>query len=177
MSPPRARHKPFLIAAIAALAIAVSSLPAAADESAHHLQGMASHGHERQFLFGEPGNHKAVSRTVAITMNDMSFDPTSIAVAAGETIRFVIVNKSGIDHDFTLGDEATQVPHRAEMAQMMESGAAMHHGDPNAVAVGAGQTTTLLWHFTRPGKDEFACNIPDHYEAGMKGEILVAPKG
>jgi uncharacterized cupredoxin-like copper-binding protein len=128
------------------------------------------------FLFGEPGKLGEVNRTLDITMGDMSFDPTSLEVAAGETIRFVVTNKSELDHDFTLGDIATQTAHRAEMAKASGGGGMEHGDDANAVMVRARQTRELIWKFTRPGTLEFDCNIPGHYEAGMKGVIAIRAK-
>lgn len=127
-----------------------------------------------RFAFGSPGVAAEVDRTVEITMGDLSFTPASLDVRAGETIRFVITNKSAIDHDFTLGDTKTQIAHRAEMLEAMKNGE-MHHGDdPNAVVVKAGQRRELIWTFSRAGRLEYDCNVPGHYEAGMKGVITVA---
>jgi uncharacterized cupredoxin-like copper-binding protein len=39
-------------------------------------------------------------------MNDMSFTPKAIEVKAGETVRFVLVNKGQLLHEFNLGDAA-----------------------------------------------------------------------
>ena len=47
------------------------------------------------------------------------------------------------------------------------------HGHPNAIFVKPGASKTLIWTFTKSGVYEFACNIPGHYEAGMKGTIVV----
>jgi uncharacterized cupredoxin-like copper-binding protein len=91
-----------------------------------------------------------------------------------ETIRFVVTNKSKLDHDFTIGDPATQTAHRSEMAEAIRKGEGMAHGeDPNAMLVKAGQKRELIWKFTRAGKLEFDCNVPGHYEAGMRGTIAV----
>jgi uncharacterized cupredoxin-like copper-binding protein len=32
---------------------------------------------------------------------------------------------------------------------------------------------TILWKFTRRGRFEFACLIPGHLEAGMRGTVIV----
>ena len=37
-------------------------------------------------------------------------------------------------------------------------------------------TGTLIWKFTQAGTVEFACLMPGHYEAGMKGSIRVNAK-
>jgi len=52
----------------------------------------------------------------------------------------------------------------------------MEHADHNMVKVAPGGTDTLIWKFTQAGTVEFACLIPGHYEAGMKGSIRVNAK-
>lgn len=135
--------------------------------------GMSAH----HFNFGEPGKAGTIDRTVNIAMEDLRFEPASLIIRRGETIRFVVSNHSEIDHDFTLGDAATQIAHRKEMAEMMANGGRMHHhDDPNAMMVGPGQVKQLIWTFSRTGKLQFDCNIPGHYEAGMRGTITVVDK-
>jgi uncharacterized cupredoxin-like copper-binding protein len=141
----------------------------------NHDSGMhTGPAHAKKFAFGEPGKPARVDRAVTVTMRDTDFDPASLQVTVGETIRFIVTNKSEIDHDFTLGDAKTQVAHRKEMAEAMEHGGEMDHSDdPNAVFLNAGETKELLWKFTRLGRFQFDCNVPGHYEAGMTGVIVV----
>lgn len=145
---------------------------AAAKPHAHH-----SGTTDGKFTFGEPGTPSKVDRVVKITMRDLSFEPNELDMTAGETIRFVVTNAGAVDHDFTLGDAATQIAHRKEMAEAMEtSGGMHHHHDANAITVKAGEVRELIWKFTEPGRLEFDCNVPGHYEAGMGGVILVRGK-
>jgi uncharacterized cupredoxin-like copper-binding protein len=131
-----------------------------------------------KFIFGEPGVPSEIDRVVAVTMHDMSFEPAVLEVKVGETIRFAVTNKSEADHDFTVGDPATQTAHRKEMADALEkTGAMHHHHEPNAITVKAGESGDLVWKFTRAGRFEFDCNVPGHYEAGMKGVIRVVGEG
>lgn len=142
----------------------------------HDMDAVGGMRHEMQptgFSFGESGKATKADRIVNITMGDMSFTPDSIDVTTGETIRFVVVNKSEIEHDFTIGDVETQAAHRAEMAEAVEKDEMEHGDDPNAILVDAGQQRELIWRFTRRGSLEFDRNIPGHYEAGMKGVITV----
>ena len=82
--------------------------------------------------------------------------------------------KAHADHEFTLGDAATQAAHRQEMLEMgdMDMGHA-HHGDANAVFLKSGETKELVWRFGKAGQIEFACNVPGHYEAGMRGVVAI----
>ncbi len=46
---------------------------------------------------------------------------------------------------------------------------AMDHS--SGVSIAPGQTATFVWTFKRTPDLEFACDIPGHYEDGMKGAI------
>jgi uncharacterized cupredoxin-like copper-binding protein len=131
------------------------------------------HAAGQKFAFGEPGQPGKATRTVKIAALDGRFEPAALEVKLGETIRFVVTNKGQLDHDFTLGDTATQKAHRAEMAAMAAEGGNMQHHDANAVYVKPAETRELTWRFTRAGRLEFDCNVPGHYEAGMAGTISV----
>ncbi|MCR8930350.1 MULTISPECIES: copper-resistant cuproprotein CopI [Pseudomonas] len=147
--------------------------------------------------FGQPASAAQASRSVEVVMGDMSFDPKAIQIKAGETIRFVLVNKGQLLHEFNLGDAAMHARHQQEMLQMQQSGtltptgikemshdmpgmdhAAMGHGmkhdDPNSVLVEPGKTAELTWTFNKATSLEFACNIPGHYQAGMVGKLTVS---
>lgn len=141
--------------------------------------GNSVYAHGDEFSFGVPADAAKATRTVPIAMRDLTFDPAFVAVKTGETVRFVITNTSTADHDFTLGDAKAQDAHRKEMAEMALMGDMamvhdnMHGHDSNAVFIKAGQTKALTWTFTKAAKIEFACNVPGHYEAGMKGKMVV----
>jgi uncharacterized cupredoxin-like copper-binding protein len=143
--------------------------------------------------FGQPAAAAKATRSVEVVMGDMSFNPKTIEVKAGETVRFVLVNKGQLLHEFNLGDAAMHASHQQEMLQMLQSGtltstgmkemdhskmAGMDHGmkhdDPNSVLVEPGKTAELTWTFSKVTHLEFACNIPGHYQAGMVGKLSVS---
>ena len=144
--------------------------------------------------FGQPAPAAKAQRSVEVVMGDMSFNPKAIDIKAGETIRFVLVNKGQLLHEFNLGDAAMHARHQQEMLKMQQSGmltptgmkemdhgsmAGMDHGmmkhdDPNSVLVEPGKTAELTWTFTKATSLEFACNIPGHYQAGMVGKLTVS---
>lgn len=123
------------------------------------------------FRFGHPAAAASATKTVAITMEDFKFRPPRLQVKTGDIIRFVITNTSGTAHEFTLGDQAFQQAHRQHMAGM--AGTPAHHHEANTVSAGAHEIKDLTWAFDQPGQVEFDCDIPGHYEAGMKGTITV----
>ena len=51
---------------------------------------------------------------------------------------------------------------------MMRKMPNMDHEDPNTVSLAAGETARLSWRFMGDDAVVFACNIPGHFEAGMK---------
>jgi uncharacterized cupredoxin-like copper-binding protein len=142
--------------------------------------------------FGQPAPAAKATRSVEVVMGDMSFAPKAIDIKAGETVRFVLVNKGRLLHEFNLGDAAMHARHQQEMLQMQQSGmkamdhgkmAGMDHGkmdhgmkhdDPNSVLVEPGKTAELTWTFSKATGLEFACNIPGHYQAGMVGKLTVS---
>lgn len=131
--------------------------------------------------FGKPGEPAKVDRTIEVVARGLDYGIDKLRVRTGETIRFVVTNKSELPHDFTIGDAATQKAHREEMKKMMEqrgmASGGMKHDDTNAVFLQPGETKELVWTFTEPGTIEYACNVPGHYEAGMRGPIVVAASG
>lgn len=126
--------------------------------------------------FGEPGDKRHVDRTIEVTAGDMQFHIEALRIKEGETIRFIVTNSDEIDHDFTVGPPTLQAEHRAEMMKMMESedGMAKMHDDPNAVYLKPGETRELIWKFQNVAELEYACNVPGHYESGMKGRFQAA---
>jgi len=152
-----------------AAALAMTPVVALAHDDGHsgHSHGPAS------FEAGQPGDRAAPSRRIDVTAHEgegaMSYTPASVDVKSNEQIEFVIKNEGLLDHEFVIGSEIENAAHAALMQAMPN----MAHNDPNAVQVKAGGTATLVWKFTTPGTFEFACLVPGHYEAGMKGGITV----
>lgn len=131
----------------------------------------AGHSTDHGEALGRPGDPKAATRTIEVAMNDeMRFLPDRVAVKKGETVRFVVANKGATKHELVLGTADELAKH----AELMRKFPNMEHDDPNAVAVEPGKTGTLVWRFDNAGTFEFACLIPGHFEAGMKGSLTVS---
>ncbi|MBL4757818.1 MAG: cupredoxin family protein [Rhizobiales bacterium] len=133
-------------------------------------------GHDDAMMaVGVPGDAAEVKRTIEVTMRetadgDMIFEPSSIEIHKNETIRFVVANAGDLTHEFVLDNHDGVIEHKALMERFPE----MEHDDPNSVRLESGQSSELFWHFTNAGSFEFACLIPGHYAAGMKGDIAVS---
>lgn len=121
---------------------------------------------------GEPADPAQALRTVDIaTLDTMSYDPSNISVSAGETVTFAVTNTGKAVHEFTLGDATMQQEHAESMAHMP---AGMTHDTSSSISLQPGETKELTWRFGDAATLEYACHQPDHYEAGMHGEITIA---
>jgi len=144
------------------------------DGHAHDDGHGGGHGHDKAgFGFGSAAPQAEPDRTVEIVArDDMSFEPESVAIRAGETVRFVVRNVGDMQHSFTLGSPAYHRQHDQEMMSMPASDIASHMQDSsNGIVVQPGTTGELTWRFERGGPIRFACHIPGHYPAGMSGRI------
>lgn len=177
--------KLILGAAVAAVAgLTTGSLAIAA--------GGHSGGHGKGMEIGEPGNAADVSRTIELIMKDNFYEPETLQVKAGETIRFVLKNQGEFLHEFSIGTAEMHAKHQEEMATMMEHGMitptkidhermkmdhggghGMSHDDANSVLLEPGQSAEMIWKFGEAKNLEFACNIPGHYGSGMMGPVQV----
>jgi uncharacterized cupredoxin-like copper-binding protein len=137
-----------------------------------HDHGAGAHGTEESTI-GKPGLTSKVTRTVKVSMNDkMRFEPASIRVKQGETVRFIVSNAGRIKHEMNLGTEKELLEHLAVMKKFPD----MEHAEPNKVTIAPGQQGEIVWQFTKAGPVNFACLIPGHYEAGMRGKVQVSKK-
>lgn len=153
------------------LYIALPLLPTVAWAAA----GAPGHSHE-QYVFGKPGDPKKPARVIGVTMREgdgrMSFEPERVEIRQGDQIRFRLVNGGELKHEFMLGTVEDNAKHAAIMQKFPE----MEHDDGNGKTLEKGNKADLVWLFDKPGTFEFACLQPGHYEAGMKGTIVVLPR-
>ncbi|GLS03711.1 copper oxidase [Chitiniphilus shinanonensis] len=162
--------KQLTIAALCALSL---NFAFAAGEHDH-----GDHGAAKQYAFGSPGQDSAVSRTVKVSAGDdmkFSYTPPLKTIKQGETIRFVITNTGKLAHEFSVGDAASQRAHALMMKKMPDM---KHADDPSAVSLAPGETRQLVWRFDKAmsGDVIFACQVPGHYDAGMKTNVPLATK-
>lgn len=132
-----------------------------------HDQGSGTHGASAA---GQAGNAAAVSRSISIGMRDaMRFSPSQLTVQQGQTVRLAVINEGQVRHELVLGSAAEIAQHRLAM----ERHPGMAHQAPYMVHVNPGRRAVLVWLFDRAGDFEFACLLPGHYEAGMRGGVTV----
>lgn len=140
--------------------------------------------------FGQAAPPSQAKRTVTITMKDNEYEPKSVMVKAGEVVRFIVINKGDLLHEFAVGRPQDHVEHQKMMAMMLDHGMItataivpgrmkMDHGgqshqhgpESGSVLVEPGKRAELTWKFPQPMTLQFACTIPGHYESGMAGNF------
>lgn len=138
---------------------------------AHHAKKPAgAHHHATDTDFGRPGDPKKVTRTIQVDMRDtMRFSPDNLTVRRGDTVRLKVANKGQVMHELVLGTPEDIQKHWEAMKKHPD----MAHDDPSMVHVAPGRTGEIIWQFTRAGEFHFACLLPGHFEAGMRGKVLV----
>jgi uncharacterized cupredoxin-like copper-binding protein len=120
--------------------------------------------------FGRYESKLSVSKTIKIEMSDqMRFTPDVIKVEKGDVIKFVHTNTGQIMHEFVLGTPESL----AEHAEMMKKFPGMEHEEPYMAHVAPGKQGEVIWQFTKSGEFAFGCLIPGHFDAGMKGTVIV----
>ena len=175
------QYSNFAAAVAVGLTLAVFSAPV-----------FAGVGHGKAGKTGAPGHASDATRTIEVTMGDNFYEPESISVKEGETVRFVVKNAGEFVHEFNIATAEMHKAHGPEMMMMMQSGvleadkinwdaekmqASMGHGmhnDPNSVLLEPGKSGEVVWTFPENAELEFACNIPGHYESGMVGKIKLS---
>jgi uncharacterized cupredoxin-like copper-binding protein len=144
---------------------------------------IAAHAHEgpapsaahapvakEQKAWGIAGDAASVRRTIDIDMSDaMRFTPDRIRVRQGETVRLRVRNAGQVLHELVIGTREELQAH----AQLMQKFPGMEHDEPFMTHVKPGARGEIVWNFNRPGRFEFACLIPGHFQAGMVGTLEV----
>jgi uncharacterized cupredoxin-like copper-binding protein len=124
--------------------------------------------------FGRTGDPNKVTRTIVFDMtDDMRFKPAHISVRRGDTLRFNVVNRGKVLHEFVIGTERELIEH----ADLMKRFPTMEHDEPFMAHVPPGRRGEIVWQFTQAGTFRFACLMPGHawndLREGMVGTIVV----
>ncbi len=114
----------------------------------------------------QPGESGFVAGTVAaprvirvVAGPGYTFTPSTITVARGETVTFVVTSMGGLVHEFMVGPA--------------DAVAADQEGTPEVADIGMMESKSLTVAFDGAGPYSFACHAAGHYEAGMRGSITL----
>ena len=143
-------------------------------------------------MIGMKGKASEVSKTIKVEMYDNYYEPKTINVKKGETVRFVVENKGALVHEFNIATMTMHKKHGPEMLDMMKMGillpnkinkekmkqmAKMNHklahSHANSVLLEPKQKAELIWKFTSNAELFGGCNVPGHLEAGMISKINI----
>lgn len=183
-----AKHLPALVLA-ATLPMVGSAAFASGSHTGGHGHGKKAeehgemmkegHGHGQMKIdyssveeheFGKASDPEHASTTVTIDMTDkLRFEPEEVRVKAGETVRFIVRNKGKLMHEMVLGTEDSLHQH----AKMMMKFPGMEHDEPHMAHVNPSKEQVMGWQFTKAGEYSYGCLVPGHFEAGMKGKVIV----
>jgi uncharacterized cupredoxin-like copper-binding protein len=145
----------------------------AAMSTAALASGSHGGGHSEETAIGKAGVASKATRTVTVEMADnMRYTPSEIQVKKGETVRFVVKNVGKVRHELSLGTEKELLEH----LEQMKKNPGMEHDEPSKITLDAGKQGEIVWQFTKAGTVNFACLMPGHFEAGMKGQVKVGAK-
>jgi uncharacterized cupredoxin-like copper-binding protein len=103
---------------------------------------------------------------VTIVVHHSHFEPDVVRVHPHTDVRFVIVNRDPIGHEFIVGGP--------EVHELHENGHEPYHPPkPGEVSIDAETRASTTFGFHAPGRVEFACHLPGHYRYGMRGVVIV----
>ena len=123
-----------------------------------------------EHTFGKASDPTKAVRTIEIEMSDtMRFTPAEITLNKGDTIRFVVKNNGQLLHEMVLGTLSDLNEH----AELMKKFPGMEHAEPHMAHVDVGHIGEMGWEFTNSGEFFYGCLQPGHFDAGMKGRIIV----
>jgi len=99
----------------------------------------------------------------------MRFSPAAVRIKRGETVRFVVSNSGQTLHEMVIGTQGALMEHAA----MMMKYPGMEHDEAYMAHVSPGKKQSLTWTFDKTGTFMYGCLVPGHWQAGMKGTIVV----
>lgn len=107
--------------------------------------------------------------TVTIDLGEYFFEPDVITLEVDRPYKLEIINPGELKHEFTADEFYRSVAFRK--AQDLSGEYKGPH--PSEVEIFAGQQTDLYLIPTAAGEFELVCEIEDHKERGMVGQIVV----
>jgi uncharacterized cupredoxin-like copper-binding protein len=151
-------------------ALAVMPLATLAHGPVDHAKAPNAAISADEHAFGVEGDPRKSARTITISMGDsMRYSQSEIRIRQGETVTLVIRNKGKLLHELVIGTEDELNAH----AELMRKYPEMEHDEPYMAHVKPGAAETMTWKFTKPGTFLYGCLVAGHFEAGMKGRIVV----
>lgn len=102
--------------------------------------------------------------TIEATASEFQFDPSSWTVSAGQPFTIQFENAGSVEHEWVvirLGEELESEADFTEERVLVE------------VEAPAGESATEEFTVDEAGTYQVICAIPDHFDAGMEGSLVV----
>lgn len=150
--------------------IAPATLLAAAAVVVAATAACSAEGTDTAVGSGEPSG--AAGNAVAVTLSEWSVESSVDEAAAGD-ITFEVTNAGSLAHNFVVFETELppdQLP--VENAQVVESDAVREAGRIDEFASGSSESVRLTLD---AGPFVLVCNVPGHYQQGMRASLSVAP--
>jgi uncharacterized cupredoxin-like copper-binding protein len=106
------------------------------------------------------------SASVNVTLNEMAISLSATQVTAGK-VTFIARNIGATEHEFVVLRKSSSGNLRVAAFKADESAKI---GEIDGVAPGRTRRTTLT---LQPGRYIVICNVPGHYQLGMRAELVV----
>lgn len=117
-------------------------------------------------------------RTIQIEMREFAYSPAELALTPGEKVVLRFKNTGTVEHEFMAGSGPTAGKgYATDWLATARTDKTKGHDDAHTgegLKVSARQTGQIA--ITVPsqgGEIEFGCFVAGHYEAGMKGKIVI----
>jgi uncharacterized cupredoxin-like copper-binding protein len=103
---------------------------------------------------------------VGVIEGDFYVRPQRTTFQVGQLYVFAVGNEGAAVHEFVIEPAG-------EVDAPLEAEVNGEERESEIEDISPGETAELEWTFTEPGRYQFACHLPGHYEAGMKIEVEV----
>ncbi|MFQ5879701.1 MAG: plastocyanin/azurin family copper-binding protein [Dehalococcoidia bacterium] len=142
-------------------------------------------GEEKATHEGTPA--PAAQGPIQIRLGEMYFEPDEIRLQEGQQVTIELINEGAVLHEFMVGREVemhngtadgyehdffegVDVEYTGEKAELERE---EEHGTEVELEAGGKGVLTFTVPTGKTGEWEIGCFIPGHYEAGMKGKLIV----
>ena len=71
-------------------------------------------------MIGSKGDPKDVTRVIEVKMYDNYYEPSSIKVKKGETVKIIVKNLGELVHEYNIATKEMHIKHQPEMARLIE---------------------------------------------------------
>ena len=145
------------------------------DQAAEHVEdegdAASAEGHS------ESGQIETIGDELVVTFRteNMKFEPATVTVKVGQTVRLRLDNHDAFLHDYTV-DEPEFVVLAADGAVHDDDEvdpAAQVSLSPLHIAADGNEHAELVFEASEPGEHIFYCSVSGHREAGMEGELII----